>query len=88
MIVSRSIDEFSRQRCNPAETLQKIQRDPLCFQDRASQSINVDDQIAGSGFGAIGRNNPNLCGGIDPAKNFGCCFGAGHDCFFTRNDSR
>jgi hypothetical protein len=45
------------QRCDPAQTLQKIQRDPFRFQDRSGQSADLDDRFAALDLDTIASDN-------------------------------
>ena len=81
-------DKLTSQGGDPAQALEKIQRDPFRFEDGPGQTLNLHDGVARLDLGAVFANDLDFGRAIDSVKNFGGCVRAGDDGFFARDNSR
>ena len=72
-------DKLARQGRNPAEVLEKIERDPFSGEDRASPSAHLENSHSAGYGGAILLHDLSAQPGIDPAKDLGRHFRPGDD---------
>ncbi len=70
-------DKLARQGRNPAEVLEKIERDPFGSEDRASPSAHLENSHSAGYGGAILLHDLSAQPGIDPAKDLGRDFRPG-----------
>src|SRR5262249_682828 len=86
-MIPDSVNKFAREGCDAAETLQKVQCDAFCLQNRTPQATDFDDDFASIDIVAIAPTNLNIDRRIDLAENFGSGSGASNNRFFARNDA-
>jgi hypothetical protein len=84
---SDGIHELTRQGCDAAEALKKIQRHAFGFENRARKAAHLDDNVASDYGSAIRLMDLDVRRRIDPAENFRSRRGAGNNGWFPSNDA-
>src|SRR5215216_6646157 len=86
-MVSNCVNKLPRQRRDPAEPLQKIQRDAFPLQNRARKAAHFDDRRARTNSVAINTSDVDVRRRIDLSKYLSGGPGTGDDRILASNNS-